>query len=314
MSHNNKRDSVNLFWTLTMVVVGVSAVLVYAKVEIINTMVTSVVDTFSLYIMPMMVSLFKQNQFVQVVVFGSVSAYVAFLVNTFYRIFILPLFTGMQCSIVIHNLDPSFHAVMDFISDRLLHNVSGAQYSLQANTKVKENKTRKEWLQEYLRGDKNDPQELVYRPDNDQVIHTIIYKGHKIYLERTKSQPLMGHDKPFTPESLKLTVWGSNNTILKELMHDAILCASQQLREGTVNIYTLSSGWCSGWELALTKIARPKESVILDMEDMDMLLNDARNFLKSGKWYVDMGIPYRRGGFYSLYTLQILGFIDDILY
>lgn len=135
----------------------------------------------------------------------------------------------------------------------------------------------------------------MYRPDNDQVIHTITYKGMKIFVERAKSNPLMGRDKPFTPESLKLTTWGSDNTVLKALMSDAVLAACKQLREGTVSIYTLSSGWCSGWELALTKAARPKDSVILDMQDMDMLLDDARNFLKSGKWYVDMGIPYRRG-------------------
>lgn len=246
-------------------------------------------------IAPALVSLLKQNQFVQVVVFGSISAYICLLVNTFYRMFVLPMFTGMQCSIAIHNSDENFNAVMDFISDRLLQNIAGSQYSLQANTKIKENKTSKEFMQEWLRGGSTEPQELVYRPDNDQVIHTITYKGCKIFVERAKSTPLMGRDKPFTPESLKLTTWGSDNTVLKLLMSDAVLAASQQLREGTVNIYTLSTGWCSGWELALKKNARPKDSVILDMQDMDMLLDDARNFLKSGKWYVDMGIPYRRG-------------------
>jgi len=246
-------------------------------------------------IIPALVSLLKQNQFVQVVVFGSISAYVCLLLNTFYRMFVLPLFTGMQCSIAIYNTDENFNAVMDFISDRLLQNISGSQYSLQANTKIKENKTSKEYMQEWLRGGNSEPHELVYRPDNDQVIHTITYKGCKIFIERAKSQPLMGRDKPFTPESLKLTTWGSDNTMLKSLMSDAVVAASQQLREGTVNIYTLSSGWCSGWELALKKKARPKDSVILDMQDTDMMLDDARNFLQSGKWYVDMGIPYRRG-------------------
>jgi hypothetical protein len=41
--------------------------------------------------------------------------------------------------------------------------------------------------------------------------------------------------------------------VLKELMADALAAASSQLREGTVSIYTLSNGWCSGWELALTR-------------------------------------------------------------
>lgn len=51
--------------------------------------------------------------------------------------------------------------------------------------------------------------------------------------------------------------------------------------------------------LAMTKKARSKESVILDLDDMEVLLDDARNFLNNGKWYSDMGIPYRRG--YMLY-------------
>jgi hypothetical protein len=247
------------------------------------------------YLFPTLISLFQQNQFVQVVVFGSVSAYFCYLGNTVYRVLILPLFTGMQCSVIIHNTDPNFHAVIDFISDRLLHNINGSQYSLQANTKAKEAKCRKDYIQQWLRGGSVAPPELVYRPDNDQVIHTITYNGKKIYIERSKSNPLMGRDKPFTPESLKLTTWGSDNAVLKSLMCDAVKAACKELRQGVVSIYTLSSGWCSGWELAMTKQARPKDSVILDMQDMDMLLDDARNFLESGKWYVDMGIPYRRG-------------------
>lgn len=280
---------------LSVSVALASCLVCYFYAPTYSSMVDKVWSIGQDLIIPALVSLLKQNQFVQVVVFGSISAYVCLLLNTFYRMFVLPLFTGMQCSIAIHNTDENFNAVMDFISDRLLQNIAGSQYSLQANTKIKENKTSKEYMQEWLRGGNSEPHELVYRPDNDQVIHTITYKGCKIFIERAKSQPLMGRDKPFTPESLKLTTWGSDNTVLKTLMSEAVIAASQQLREGTVNIYTLSSGWCAGWELALKKKARPKDSVILDMQDTDMMLDDARNFLQSGQWYVDMGIPYRRG-------------------
>jgi len=240
-------------------------------------------------------SLLEKNPFVQVVIFGSLTAYAYVLANTLYRLLVLPLFTGLQCNVVIHNDDPNFNAIMDYVADSLLQS-SSASYSLQANTKVKEMKTRKDYIAEWLGSDTNQPQEFVYRPDNDQVIHVIYYLGRKIFLERSKSAtPLMGRDKPFTPESLKITTWGSDNTVLKQLMADALHAASQQLREGTVSIYTLSNGWCSGWELALTRKARPRESVILDMDDMEVLLEDARTFLRAGKWYSDMGIPYRRG-------------------
>lgn len=302
------KDGVSSLWFLSISVALASCLVCY-----FNAPITSYVGERVWYfgrdlLLPALSSLLKHNQFVQVVVFGSISAYVCLLLDKFYRMFILPLFTGMQCSIAIHNSDENFNAVMDFISDRLLQNIAGSQYSLQANTKVKENKTSKEYMQEWLRGGSTEPHELVYRPDNDQVIHTITFKGCKIFIERAKGVPLMGRDKPFTPESLKLTTWGSDNTVLKSLMTEAVIAASQQLREGTVNIYTLSSGWCSGWELALKKKARPKDSVILDMQDMDMLLDDARNFLQSGKWYIDMGIPYRRGTYFVPVSQMFYGF------
>ncbi|CAM9089949.1 unnamed protein product, partial [Ectocarpus fasciculatus] len=44
---------------------------------------------------------------------------------------------------------------------------------------------------------------------------------------------------------------------------------------------------------------RSKDSVILDVDDMEVLLSDARKFLDSRAWYTEKGIPYRRG--YMLY-------------
>ena len=44
------------------------------------------------------------------------------------------------------------------------------------------------------------------------------------------------------------------------------------------------------------------------MQDMDMLLDDARNFLQSGKWYIDMGIPYRRGTYFIPVSQMFCGF------
>lgn len=90
-------------------------------------------------------------------------------------------------------------------------------------------------------------------------------------------------------------MWVKDNSILKELLQEALAAAIKKEDDDTINIYTIT--WC--WELAMTKKARRKDSVILDMNDMEVLLDDARKFLNSGKWYFEMGIPYRRG--YLLY-------------
>ena len=101
--------------------------------------------------------------------------------------------------------------------------------------------------------------------------------------------------KPFTPESLTLTVWGSDNTILKELLADAIRASYVAEANDTISIYTLSNSWLCTWELAMKKKARSKDSVVLDVDVLEILLGDATKFLNSGPWYADKGIPYRRG-------------------
>ena len=49
----------------------------------------------------------------------------------------------------------------------------------------------------------------------------------------------------------------------------------------------------------LSKKPRTVDSVVLDHGLTKDLIEDARKFLDSGKWYSDLGIPYRRG--YLLY-------------
>lgn len=246
--------------------------------------------------------LVKKNQFCQALVFSSVSYYVMIVTGYLYRTAVLPLFSGMSSSIVLHNTDPNFNNIIDYLAENIMSKVSGLFSSVQATTK-KRDWTRKDWIQEWLGTNTNDVPVFEYRPDNDNIIHSFIYRDHTIYLSRAKSgDALMGSDseKPFTPESLTLTVWGADNKILQELMTEALVSASEKKREDMLNIFMqCSSSYVVGWELALTKKARQKESVILDVDDMDFLLNDARKFLQSKSWYLDKGIPYRRG--YMLY-------------
>ncbi|KAJ7467352.1 P-loop containing nucleoside triphosphate hydrolase protein [Mycena galericulata] len=49
------------------------------------------------------------------------------------------------------------------------------------------------------------------------------------------------------------------------------------------------------WSSAKEKVARPLSSVILESEVIEGLLRDVRKFLGAEEWYVERGIPYRRG-------------------
>ena len=246
--------------------------------------------------------LLATNQFCQALLFGSVSTFVAYAISQCYRILILPLFTGWQSSITIHNTDSNFEAVIDYLSEFVMKDTP--QCNLQAATKVKK-KSHKDYIAEWLGSSSRKSDTFEFRPDADYAIHQFYFEGVKVYLTRSKSSdPLMGgySEIPFTPQTLKLSVWGSDTTALRNLLSAAIEASNSSSNEGLVTIFTQSnSSWLTGWEASLTKKARTRESVILDQQHMDTLLDDAKTFLSQerGQWYANMGIPYRRG--YLLY-------------
>lgn len=245
--------------------------------------------------------LIHENQFCQAIIMSSVSAYILYIMRVIFRSYILPHLLTMSSSVTIHNTDPNFSAVIDFLSKIALAQLSGSQSSIQAVTKEKK-MNRKDWIQDWLGTNTRDKAVFDFRPDCDHAIHTFFYNGKKIQLSRSKSEALMGgySEKPFTPESLTLSIWGSDNSVLKELLSEALLASHEEKTKGTLSIFVqASSSWLNGWELAMTKNARSKDSVILDVDDMEFMLNDARKFLASAQWYLEKGIPYRRG--YLLY-------------
>lgn len=57
--------------------------------------------------------------------------------------------------------------------------------------------------------------------------------------------------------------------------------------------------WGLGWLACQTKKPRPVESVVLDKNLTDQIVEDITTFQKSAAWYKTKGVPYRRG--YLLY-------------
>lgn len=65
-----------------------------------------------------------------------------------------------------------------------------------------------------------------------------------------------------------------------------------------VGIYELHR-WGLGWTKVQKKRPRSFESVILDKDNSQTMVEDIQNFQNSSDWYMERGIPYRRG--YLLY-------------
>lgn len=133
---------------------------------------------------------------------------------------------------------------------------------------------------------------LVPGPGN----HLIRYKGAFMLIKRERSGKLLDMTSGTPFETVTLTTLYRDRGLFNDLLVEAKTMALKA-QEGKTVIYT---SWGPEWRpFGQPKKKRTIGSVILDDGIKEDIVADVRDFLKSGKWYFDRGIPYRRG--YLLY-------------
>jgi chaperone BCS1 len=125
--------------------------------------------------------------------------------------------------------------------------------------------------------------------------HILRYRNAFIAVNRQREKTLdLSAGIPF--ETVTLTTLYSYRHIFQELFTEAHQLA-QQMREGKTIIY---NSWGTEWKpFGDPKRKRPIESVVLEEGVKERILDDIQAFLTARTWYLDRGIPYRRG--YLLY-------------
>ncbi|KAK2742375.1 hypothetical protein FQN55_007909 [Onygenales sp. PD_40] len=122
--------------------------------------------------------------------------------------------------------------------------------------------------------------------------HVLRYKNAFIFVNRVreaKSRDLQT-GKPW--ETVTLTTLYSQRHIFEDLFKEAHEYAAKS-QEGKTVIY---NSWGTEWrQFGQARRKRPLESVILDSGVKERIVADVKDFLDSGSWYYDRGIPYRRG-------------------
>ncbi|KAG8966077.1 hypothetical protein FRC03_012561 [Tulasnella sp. 419] len=121
------------------------------------------------------------------------------------------------------------------------------------------------------------------------------WKGTWIQVTRKKSSntTLTGHEDG---GSLVLTLYTRKKEVLDDLVETA---RSQYMKSSKPRITVHTTDHCGSWCQTTSKARRPMDSLILPTGVKEMLLNDARDFLRSEQWYADAGIQHKRG--YLLY-------------
>ena len=126
--------------------------------------------------------------------------------------------------------------------------------------------------------------------------HFIRYKNAFLMVNRVRETKSMDITQGRPWETITLTTLYSKRQIFEDLFAEAHELA-QKSTEGMTIVYTSRS---ASWEsFGEPRRKRPIESVILDEGIKERIMDDVKDFLGSGRWYYDRGIPYRRG--YLLY-------------
>lgn len=126
--------------------------------------------------------------------------------------------------------------------------------------------------------------------------HLIRYKGAFMLVNRERSGRLMDLTSGTPFETITVTTLYRDKSLLQDMLMEAQQRA-MKVQEGKTVIYT---SYGPEWRpFGQPRRKRTLDSVILAEGLKENLVKDVQDFLSSGKWYFDRGIPYRRG--YLLY-------------
>jgi mitochondrial chaperone BCS1 len=122
--------------------------------------------------------------------------------------------------------------------------------------------------------------------------HILRYKGTFIQVtrERENRQMDLSSGKPW--ETIKLTTLYSSRHIFEDMFQEAHALATEAI-EGKTIMY---NAWGTDWkQFGQPRRKRLLESVVLDKGIKEHVVEDVKDFIGSSRWYLDRGIPYRRG-------------------
>jgi mitochondrial chaperone BCS1 len=126
--------------------------------------------------------------------------------------------------------------------------------------------------------------------------HLIWYKNHFLGVQRLREQQMVDLNTGKPWEKVQFMGIGRNTEIFESILQEAYDMATRQ-EEGKTIIFT---NWGTEWRpFGQPRARRSLESVILDEGVGEKIFADVCEWRASSDWYMDRGIPYRRG--YLLY-------------
>lgn len=210
-----------------------------------------------------------QNQFFSGVVGGSA------VVSLVYALKALPgrAFEAVRwrfsCSLTVFSEDAAFERVSAWIAE-----LKGAE-------RCRNLRLTSQW--------DNEQQTETERMSPGVGSHLLWYQNRPIFISRTlPDKSAVGGTRRL--EDIKLTTFGGSPELLRSLLEE-IRRARVEMRGRTIDVYT----YHHRWRLVCRKPKRRIETVVLPRAQKEGVMDDVRKFLERRDWYLERGIPYRRG-------------------
>ncbi|KAG9051333.1 hypothetical protein FS837_009600 [Tulasnella sp. UAMH 9824] len=204
--------------------------------------------------------------------------------------FLMDKFTGgFVLTAIFDSSDPAYEWFFSYLNDEKIWS-STREFRVTART------TSRTWGVNSASNNSNDDEGYAeYTPSYDQP-QLFKYQGTYCQVTRTKPEGAahgLGHEDG---GQLVLTLYTRNRSVLDNLISHA---RAQYLKKSKPRLVVHGTDHCGSWCQVTTKARRPLDSLILPTGVKEMLLHDARDFLRSEQWYADAGIQHKRG--YLLY-------------
>jgi len=123
-------------------------------------------------------------------------------------------------------------------------------------------------------------------------MHMLFFRGRLVILYRVRPEANQATQQPVNVrESFKLEIFTRDRSIVRALLEEAREVAMPQ---GDARL-TVYRNQCMSWGEQLQRCPRSPDSVVLAAGVMESLIADCRRFLENRAWYLERGIPYRRG-------------------
>ncbi|CEM16860.1 unnamed protein product [Vitrella brassicaformis CCMP3155] len=123
-------------------------------------------------------------------------------------------------------------------------------------------------------------------------LHYMTYNGALIKVEREREKSVIDLNTGTPWETLTLTTFAPWRGIFSELLSEARDMALTKEEGKTIIYNSVGQDWRPFGD---PKRIRPFSSVVLAENVAETILRDCHEFLDSSQWYIERGIPYRRG-------------------